>query len=542
MADLSPQLPKTRSTTIPFWRDIRVLGVLAQIAFVIVAVMGITWVVRNTLANLDELGESQFICRDGTSSFRCAYDFMRLDAQFDIAETPIPYEPSDSYWRALGVAAVNTLKVTVLGVILATVLGTLAGIARLSSNWLVSNLAKWYVDLMRNTPLLLQLFFLYFSVILVLPPIKEAIQPFNLPIFFSQRGINIPAPVFMPSFAVWLAFVVLGIIQAQVLWIILGRQEELTGKSSNRFRWALVSFLLVVGIGWYVSGSLTSTQAIMTPKSLRVREFKDLQKIMLNRLKLADLGDIELALSNGTLTQEDIDAAAFRICAQKESASEVNLTSQLRNANIPYTVKRSTRLDQATEAYANGECEILVASQSLLAAEREALEDGANHVILPIAETPVRISIPNLEGLNFVGGAKLTPEFAAILIGLVLYTGGFIAEIVRAGIQAVPKGQSEAARALGLSESQRLRLIVLPQALRVIIPPITSQYLNLAKNSTLAQAIAFPDLWTVSYTTINQSGRAIQIMLIVMGSYLSLSLIISALLNWYNRRIALVER
>ena len=136
----------------------------------------------------------------------------------------------------------------------------------------------------------------------------------------------------------------------------------------------------------------------------------------------------------------------------------------------------------------------------------------------------------------------MTPSFAAILIGLVLYTGAFIAEIVRAGMQSVPKGQTEAARALGLSEGQRLRLIILPQAMRVIIPPLTSQYLNLAKNSSLAIAVGFADMWAISYTTLNQSGRAVQVFLIVMASYLTLSLLISFLLNWYNRRISLVER
>jgi len=144
--------------------------------------------------------------------------------------------------------------------------------------------------------------------------------------------------------------------------------------------------------------------------------------------------------------------------------------------------------------------------------------------------------------LNFVGGYKLTPNFAAILLGLVIYTGAFIAEIVRAGIQSVPKGQSEAARALGLSESQRLQLVVLPQALRVIIPPLTSQYLNLVKNSSLSIAVGYPDLWVTSFITLNQSGQSVQVFVMVMSIYLSFSLSISALLNWYNRRIALVER
>jgi len=155
---------------------------------------------------------------------------------------------------------------------------------------------------------------------------------------------------------------------------------------------------------------------------------------------------------------------------------------------------------------------------------------------------PHRASLGGAPRLNVAGGVKLSPEFSALLIGLIIYTAAFIAEIVRAGIQSVPKGQTEAARALGLTEGQRLQLVVLPQALRVIIPPLTSQYLNLTKNSSLAIAIGFPDLYSVAYTTINQSGRAVQLILVVMLTYLVMSLATSGLLNWYNERVKLVER
>jgi general L-amino acid transport system permease protein len=254
------------------------------------------------------------------------------------------------------------------------------------------------------------------------------------------------------------------------------------------------------------------------------------------------LGDIDLLLSTGAITQSKLDENAYTICGVRGDSAVVNLTTQFRSKKIPYTMNRFGRIDQATEAYGAGECEIYVASKSTLAAERDLLESPASHRLIAVSETPVRLDIPQIEGLNFVGGIKLTPNFAAILLGLVLYTGAFIAEIVRAGIQSVPKGQSEAAKALGLSESQRLQLVVLPQALRVIIPPMTSQYLNLVKNSSLAIAVGFPDLWSTSYTTMNQSGRNIQGFLLVMGTYLSFSLFISFILNWYNRRIALVER
>lgn len=539
MAELSPQAPREEER-IPFWRDGRVIGVFAQIGFVVLLILGTTWILNNVNENIGALGS--FRCPDGTDSFICGFNFLSIDAQFEIAESMINYDPSMPYSRALLVGALNTVKVSFFGIIFATLLGSAAGIARLSNNWLVSSLSKWYVDFFRNTPLLLQLFFIYFGVILLFPPIKDALQPFDLPIFFSQRGFNLPGPVFMPSFALWLAFLVLGLIQSQVVWMLLGRREERTGKSSNRGLWAVVAFLVVAGLGWYVSGRGVGNQGMLVPGAARIQSVDDLVTTMEGRLGVDDLADVQSAVAAGELTAEAVSAAAVQICAVRDDPSEVNLTAQLRRANVPYEVNRSNRLDQASAAYGAGECELLVADRTSLSNERSTLENGADQAIVPVAEAPVRISVPRIEGLNFVGGIKLTPSFAALLIGLVLYTAAFIAEIVRAGIQSVPKGQSEAARALGLSESQRLRLVVLPQALRVIIPPLTSQYLNLAKNSSLAIAVGFADLWAVAFTTLNQSGRSVQVFMIVMAAYLTISLSISALLNWYNRRISLVER
>jgi general L-amino acid transport system permease protein len=540
MAELSPQVPQQEEERIPFWRDARVIGVLAQIAFVILVLLGARWILGNISDNVGALGT--FRCEDGTESFICGFNFLPIESQFEISESVIDYDPSDSYGRALVVGALNTVKVSFFGIIFATLLGTIAGIARLSDNWLVNNLSKWYVDFFRNTPLLLQLFFIYFGVILLLPPIREAIQPFGLPIFFSQRGFNLPGPVFMPSIAIWLAFLILAVIQAQVVWLILGKREERTGKSSNRGWWSLIAFLFIVVLGWFVSGRAAGNQGILVPRAARVQSIEDLAAIVENRLPDGELADIEAALESGELTQEALEEASLKLCAVEGNPSEVNLTAQLRRAGIPYDVDRSDRIDQATAAYADGECEVLVADRTSLSAERSNLENPANQVIVPIAETPMRLSIPRVEGLNFVGGIKMTPSFAALLIGLVLFTAAYIAEIVRAGIQSVSKGQSEAAYALGLNESQRLRLVVLPQALRVIIPPLTSQYLNLAKNSSLAIAVGFADLFAVAFVTLNQTGRSIHVFIIIMAAYLTISLTISALLNWYNKRITLVER
>jgi len=329
---------------------------------------------------------------------------------------------------------------------------------------------------------------------------------------------------------------VLGIIQFQVLWILLGRREEHTGHPSNRLGWGLLSFVVVLGMGWFVSVGASDNQGIMVTRASRIRELKDVASIVLTRTGVNHLDELN------NLTEEELNAAAINICVLRDSPSEANLSSQLRQLNIPHTFNRSDRPDQATEKFAEGTCEIFAAPAILLAAERATLENPDSSLILAVQERPVVWSIPKREGLNIAGGAKLSPEFTALLVGLVVYTSAFIAEIVRAGILSVSKGQTEAARALGLNESQRLQLIILPQALRVIIPPLTSQYLNLTKNSSLAIAIGFPDLWSVSYTTINQSGRAIQLIIVVMFTYLTMSLITSAVLNWYNSRVALVER
>src|SRR5690606_19184795 len=307
----------------------------------------------------------------------------------------------------------------------------------------------------------------------------------------------------------------------------------------NRPLWSLLVLLVIAGTGWFIASNRETNFGVLVSESLPVSEFADFEEIMLQRLGVDSLAGIDEALESGALTEEALEEAAFTICAVQGDPAEVNLTAQFRRAGIPYEVERDARQDRVINDYASGECEMYTAGLAQLANEQPTLSEEAPQALISVPEMPLRLDVPRIEGLNFAGGLKMSPNFAAILIGLTLYTGAFIAEIVRAGIQSVSWGQTEAARALGLSEAQRLRLIVLPQALRVIIPPMTSQYLNLAKNSSLAIAVGFPDLWSTAYTTLNQSGQAVQVFLIVMASYLTLSLIISFLLNWYNRRIAL---
>lgn len=516
--------------------DVRVLGVLGQMAFIVLVVIGVRTIGGNFAENADRLGASQFICRDGSFSYRCAYDFMDSEAGFPISDTILEYDESSTFWYAFYLGLLNTLKVAILGVVLTSVVGTVAGIARLSNNWLISKVSLWYIELVRNTPLLIQLFFIYFGVILVAPALSDAIQPFGLPIFLSQRGLNFPTPKFTSSASIWLAFLVLGIIQFQVMWIILGRREERTGQPSNRIGIGLISFLIVVGIGWVVSGAVSETQGVLVTKASRIREVADLEQLMLQRTGINHLDDID------TLSEEELDAAAVQICVLEGGSSETNLTGQLRRLGIPYNVERSDRSDQAAADYDEGKCELFAASKSILAAERSTMETPTAHLIVPVREDPIVWSLPTREGLNMVGGTSMKPEFTALLLTLVLFYGGVLAEIVRAGIQSVSKGQSEAARALGLTEGQRLQLVVLPQALRVIIPPGIGVFLSLAKDTSVGIAIGFPDMYSVSFTTMNQSGRTLQLFLLMMLMYMLISLVFSILLNWYNERIKLVER
>jgi general L-amino acid transport system permease protein len=531
-----PQSDLQAQQSVPFWRDTRILGIFMQIGFIILAILFFRLVMTNFASNVDKLGESQFICRDGTFSYLCAYDFMASEAGFDIADSALEYVNTDSYWFAFLNGILNTLKVGLMAVVLTTFLGLFVGIARLSNNWLVNKTALAYIELFRNTPILLQLFFIYFTVILAFPEVRDAVRPLGLPIYVTNRGLSIPSPQLTSSAAIWVAFLILGIIQFQVMWIWLGRREEKTGRSSNRFGWGLLSFLIIAAIGWFFAGAVSDAQGLLTPTASRIREVEDLEKIMLNRTGLNFLSDLD------TLSEEELAEATFQLCVVRDSASETNLVRQLRGMGIPYEVNRFDRIGQATDDYVAGECEAIAAPKSVLASERSTLENPSAHMVVPVSERPIVWNIPVLEGLNIAGGSRLRPEFTALLIGLTLFYGATMAEIVRAGIQSVTKGQNEAARALGLNESQRLRFVVLPQALKVIIPPLIGVYLSLMKDTSLGIAIGFPEMYSVSFTTINQSGRALQLVILMMLVYLTISLVFSLILNWYNERAKLVER
>lgn len=382
---------------IPFWLDPKKRAIMVQVAMLaMVGLLGY-YLVSNVLTNLQK------------QSIATGFGFLQKEASFEIGESLIPYSAANSYGRALLVGTLNTLKVAFIGIILTLFLGTIIGVARLSSNWPVSKLAAIYIEVMQGIPVLLQLFFWYAIFYETLPSPQQALRPLT-GIFLCNRGVAFTVPEGHPAHKyMFLAFLLgCGIVYVLRRWA--KKRQEKMGRGFPLFR---VSIGIIIGfplLTWYLGGA------------------------------------------------------------------------------------------------------------------------------------PTNMDVPRLVRFNFQGGMTISPEFMALLLGLVLYTAAFVAEVVRAGIQSVSKGQTEAALSLGLRHSLVLNLVVLPQALRVIIPPLTSQMLNLTKNSSLAVAIGYPDFISVANTTINQTGQAIEGVALIMAVYLIFSLSTSAFMNWYNKKTALTER
>jgi general L-amino acid transport system permease protein len=385
-------------TKTPFWRDKRIIPILLQAIFAFVVVLAGVYFFTNAISGMREIG------------INLGFGFLKERASFDIGEKIIEYSASDTFGRAFLVGILNTIRVAMIGIILATILGFFVGIARLSKNWLAQKVATVYVEIFRNTPLLVQIFIWYFAIFLALPRIENSQNVLGI-MFFSNRGAAIPWFEFTSSGFIWVIFFIIGLIISFVLWKVRIKQQVETGKRKYPFFWASGSVVAMLLVAWLFT-----------------------------------------------------------------------------------------------------------------------------------FEAPMHLSLPQLQERDFIGGYTISPEFAAILVALVVYTASFIAEIVRGGILSVSKGQIEAAKALGLKESTTLRLVTLPQAIRVIIPPVTSQYLNLTKNSSLAAAVAYKDLVGVGTTVLNQTGRAIEVITIMILVYLTLSLFTSLLMNIFNKYTQLVER
>jgi general L-amino acid transport system permease protein len=383
----------------PLRRNPKILSILFQLALCGLVAAVVAFAAWNAADNL------------ARAKIASGFGFWDTTAGFDINQTLIAYSAqSSTYGRAFWVGLLNTLLVSGLGIVLATLLGFLIGIGRLSRNWLMARMCGFYVETIRNVPLLLQLLFWYNAVLKALPELRDS---HALPggIFLSNRGLYVPRPIFAESFAFVLAAVILAIVAAIAFAVFAKRRREQSGQ-----RWPV--------------GAVSVTVLLGPPL-----------------------------------------------------------------------------------------------------------------LVFVVSGFPVTLEYPEMGRFNISGGIEILPEFLALLFGLTIYTAAFIAEVVRAGITAVSKGQTEAAYALGLRPAATLRLVVIPQAMRVIIPPLTNQYLNLTKNSSLAVAIGYPDLVQIfTGTVLNQTGQAVEIVALTMAVYLTISLITSVAMNWYNARMALPER
>ena len=381
-----------------FWHNEFIRGIIFQVLVGGIILAAVVFFVHNTATNLAKRGIAS------------GFDFLSGTSGFDISISLIPYSLQSTYGTAFVVGLLNTLLVSAIGIVLATIIGFIVGVARLSKNFLVAKLAAAYVDVIRNIPLLAQIIFWYFGVLTSLPSVRQSITVFGV-FFLNGRGLYMPAPILQPGFWMIPAALVIAIVATFAIARWSRRRQDLTGQQFP---------VIWTGLGLII---------------------------------------------------------------------------------------------------------------------------GLPIVAGLVAGVPVTWSLAQLQGFNFVGGMDILPEFVALLLALSIYTAAFIAEIVRGGIQAISHGQTEAAHALGLSATQTTRLVVLPQALRIIVPPLTSQYLNLTKNSSLAVIIGYPELVSVFMgTVLNQTGQAVEVIAITMGVYLVISLVISAFMNWYNRHIALVER
>lgn len=537
VSDPTPTKPRGFfARALSFVFDVRFLGVIGQIIFIGLLVYGVVNIGTNFAGNVGKLGEAQFRCDDNSFSYRCAYDFMQDNAGFDISDPPLSYDTTDSYWWAFVNGLLNTFRVGILSLVALTILGTLIGIARLSDNWLVSNLALAYVEIIRNTPILIQLLLIYFSVILALPDVKEAMQPFGLPIFLSNRGLNMPWPELMGSGWIWVLFLLAGLVVAYLIWRTLGKRQIELGIDTNRFWKSLAALVVFAVIGWFVADFTGNHEGLMVSKASGINSFDDIPALVMARAGVADASEFD------NLSEEDVEAAALQICVLRDSSSESNLTNKLRRAGIPYEVRRKGGPDKLASDFERERCEIVAAKKTEIEEGIAELESPDAVQMIPIAEAPITMGIPKFEGFNVIGGWAMRGEFFALFLGLTIFYAGGLAEVVRAGILSVSKGQTEAARALGLGEGQRLSLIVLPQALKVIIPPLISTYLSAMKDTSLGVAVAFPEMYLVAQVLMNQSGRALQVMIVIMLVYLAISIFFSAILNWYNSRITLVER
>lgn len=427
--------------------------------------------------------------------------------------------------EAFYTGAVNMLRVALSGIVAATVVGAVVGIARLSSNWLASRLATVFVESLRNIPVLVQVVFWFFLASTLFPILEEdSSGPIPGVLLVSRKGVSFAWPFPQETFWQWGAFLVVGLLTARWAYRTRMRRTEELGEDTRPLTWALLVFLAWAVVGWFahpLAGAIgwlfmllgASVGAIPVVVYQILLAFISLylgwrwiHRFLESRRSPAGLAK---------LTDDDYFRMILAGALGAGGAAVLML------------------LPAATEVGAN----VLQYLLEFCDQKFEFLRSGA-----PLAIGSPSVEVPGRFPQIADTGLTMTPSFFGIWMGVTLYTASFIAEIVRGGILSVPKGQSEAGYALGLRRGQLLRMVILPQAFRVILPPLGNQYLNLSKNTSLGIAVAFPEMVQVGQTMFNQTGDTIQVILIWMAFYLSISLLISVLINYYNRRTQLVER
>jgi His/Glu/Gln/Arg/opine family amino acid ABC transporter permease subunit len=592
---------KTETSQIPFYRNVKTLGILAQVIFMVIVCAALIVIFNNVRMAL------------ARSNLPANFSFLGARAGIPIAESPITYSTSDPYWRAILIGFLKTLQVALVGVVLASLLGILVGVMRLSGNWLIRQIATIYVEVIRNTPLAVQIIFWFTAVLTPLPP--RISNPIELPggFYFSNLGLAMPWLYPTYAFQTWLPWLIAAFVVLIGLLIMRKRQIARSERPGNPWSLPLLSALGIIVVG-YIAASLTTrlpddVMSDFRPDRARGTVFIDSnqngvrdanERVVPYAATLITIPEGRLNTTTQNLTEsrgvvnstfrfsplregqfetaevtfvDPVEAEQFAIHflnfpsagliyrdlnnnGEYDTGEEIDpetgrgyngiaLTMQLTNYSQRVVADRegtvrvpAFQLPEAAEAApAQGS-----SARALFAAPavQEEVTLEAEVEILPSG--PLVLSVPSIPTPQYFGGVSLSASYLGILLALVTYTAGFIAEIVRGGIQAVNRGQSEAAKALGLSGYQTFSLIIFPQALRIILPPMISQYLNLTKNSSLGNLAAFTELFAISIIVANQTGASVPVTIMIIASYLLISLTFAFILNIVNDRFALVER
>lgn len=590
---------------VPFYRNVKTLGVLAQVVFALAVAFAAGLVYHNVSSAL------------ARSHVPADFAFLGVRAGIPLAETPIHYTPADTYARAFLIGVLNTLKVALVGVVLASLLGLVVGVMRLSANWLLRQLANLYVETIRNTPLAVQIVFWYTAILTPLPPRILSAVRWPGGVLVSNQGIALPWPYPSPYFHALVPYLVGALAAGAAVYLLWRMRLKRADRPGNPFWPALLALVLVAGVGYLVvgrgglpHGTTTAFRQTSGVATVYVDANGDGAKNAAERV--LPFTPVVARVAEGVLTTQTQDLSESRRVAyarfrfppiRKGEYDQVTVTfanpdqasglaihflnypyqgvvfhdangngrydsgEELRQAGarprgyaarIRLEVKgfhrrlvtdrdgqaRIPRFTSGTESQPSNGGGANVSPAQLFAAPAAPQAEGAalQASFEPLPARPIVISQPTIPISTYFGGISLSTNYLALLLGLVIYTASFIAEIVRGGIQAVPAGQREAAKALGLSDLQTFRLVIFPQALRIILPPMISQYLNLTKNSSLAPLAAYVELFAITTIIASQTGASVPVTIMLIASYIVISLVFALVLNLVNARLALVER